>query len=188
MIEECCALSGTMIKLILAFAIVIVISQILVRFARSIRATVADVNGGKQVHVETPIAVFDLQPRDKLDPALAAMLIYPGATRMESQPPEYEADIHALGREYRILAAVYWTPTPADIVWEFYKRELPGWQERGQTGGGGSLTHKGEDGVRTLRVYRQNDRTLIETRISFNQKSDTLSASASSGPGFGTLR
>lgn len=177
-----------MVKLILVFVVVVVLSQILVRIARSIRATVSDSKAGKAVHIETPIGYFDLKPQEALDPALASILIYPGATRTESQPPEYEADIHVLGRDYRILVATYWTLTSADVVWEFYKRELPGWQEKRQRGQGRSLTQEAADGVRTVRVYTQNGGTFIETRVSQNPKADAAAAGQSSDTRFGILR
>jgi hypothetical protein len=177
-----------MFKFILIFALVILFSQILVRFVKSIRASVSNISGGKAVHVETPIAVFDVKPQDKPDPALATILVYPGATRAESQPPEYEADIQVLGREYRIVVATYWTLTPADVVWEFYKRELQGWQEKRQRGQGRSLSQKGADGVRTVRVYTQNGGTLIETKLSSNMKASAAAAGGPSDARFGILR
>lgn len=177
-----------MFKFILIFALLILVSQILVRFAKSIRASVSDTKSGKAVHIETPIAVFDVKPQDQLDPALAGILVYPGATRAESQPPEYEADIRALGREYRILVATYWTLTPADVVWEFYTRELQGWQQKRQRGQGRSLLQEGPDGVRTIRVYTQNGGTLIETKFSSNLRANATAAGGSSDTRFGILR
>ncbi len=177
-----------MVKFILIVVLVIVVSQLLVRFAKSIRASVSDTTSGKAVHIETPIAVFDVKAQEALDPALASILVYPGATRAEAQPPEYEADIRALGREYRILVANYWTMTPVDIVWEFYKRELQGWQEKRQRGQGRSLSQERADGVRTVRVYTQKGGTLIETKFSSNVKADATAASGSSATGFGVLR
>jgi hypothetical protein len=176
--------------LLLAFlmAVIVVLSQILVRFARSIRASVSDTKAGKNVHVETPIGVFDLKAQEKLDPALASFVVYPGATPAESQPPEYEADIQLLGREYRILVATYWTLTAADIVWEFYRRELPGWQEKRHRGQGRSLVQETPEGVRTVRVYTQNASTLIETRISQKPQAGAAAAGSSSDPRFGMLR
>jgi len=175
------------IKFVLILALVFVFSQILVRFARSIRATFTDGKGRKDVHVETPIGIFDLKSQEALDPALAGMLVYPGATRAEDQTAAYEADIHLLNRDYRILVATYWTMTPTDIVWDFYKRELPGWREKRQRGYGRSLFQEGPEGVRTVRVYTEGSGTNIETKISLNLKAAAATAS-SSGSRFGIPR
>ena len=177
-----------MLEIFLVCASVILISQLLGRFARSIRASVSDTSGGKAIHIQTPVAVFDVKPQGKVDPELAAILVYPGATPIESQPAEYEADIRALGREYRILVASYWTLTSADAVWEFYKRELQGWQEKRQRGYGRSLSQDGADGVRSVRVYTQNGGTLIETKFASRLKTGAAATGSSSDTRYGILR
>jgi hypothetical protein len=177
------------IKWLLLGFIVVTISQILVRFARGIRATVSDTKAGQSVHVETALGVFDLTPQEKLDPLLASFLVYPGATPTQSQPPEYEADLQLLGREYRIMLATYWTLTPADTVWEFYKRELPDWQEKRQRAYGRSLVQETPDGTRTIRIHKVQDAsTLIETRVSTRLKAAAAAAGSSSNTRFGILR
>jgi hypothetical protein len=177
------------IKWLLIGFVVVAISQILVRFAKGIRATVSDTKAGKAVHVATALGGFDLKPQEKLDPLFASMLVYPGATPAESQPPEYEADLQLLGREFRILVATYWTLTPADAVWEFYKRELPDWHEKRQRGYGRSLAQETVDGTRTIRIYKSQDgSTLIETRISIKHKTEAAAAGNSSNTRFGILR
>jgi hypothetical protein len=179
--------------LLLAFVftfVALVLSQLLRRLVRSMHATVSDAMLGKVVHVETPIGVFDLKPHDKLDPELASILVYPGATPVESQPREYEAEAKLLGQDFHVLVATYWTLTPADIVWEFYRRELPEWQESRQRGRGRSLIQQAADGVRTVRVYGQNSSTLIETKISLKHKAGAAAAGSggSSETRFGILR
>jgi hypothetical protein len=176
------------IKLLLFALFAFVLVQLLHRFARGFRATVSDQKAGKAVHVETPLGGFDLKPQEKLCPELASILVYPGATPTQSQPPEYEADGQFLGREFHILVATYWTSSPADVVWEFYRRELPDWQEKRQHGYGRSLVLETADGTRTVRVYSHNANTLIETRVSRKHKSQAGAAGESSDTRFGMLR
>ncbi len=170
-----------MIKLLLLAFFAFVLGHILLRFARGIRATVSDTKPGKAIHIQTPIGTLDLQPKADLHPTLASILVFPGATPVESQPPEYEADVHLLGREFHLFVATYWTLTPADVVWEFYRRELPGWQESRQRGRGRSLMRREPDCERSVRVYSQNGSTLIENKVSMT---GLASAAAAASGGF----
>lgn len=176
-----------MFKLLIIVLMAAVLGQILRRFAKSIRTNISDSKAGKSVHISTPIGVFDLKPQLQLDPALAGILVYPSAMRADSPPPEYDVDIQLLGQEYHIQIATYSTPSPEDIVWEFYRRELPGWQERRQGGQIRSLTQESPDGTRTVRIYARNGATHIETRFSRSQKAAAAVAS-SSDTRFGILR
>jgi hypothetical protein len=143
---------------------------------------------GKAVHVDTPVGFFDLKPHEKLDPELASMLVYPGATPAQSQSPEYEADAQFLGREFHVLLASYWTLTPADVVWEFYRRELPDWQEKRQRGYGRFLVQERADGTRKIRVYGHNGSTMIEIALYLKHKGEAAAAGNSSSSRFGMLR
>jgi hypothetical protein len=178
------------VKLLLLAFVAFVLSQLVLRIVRSMRIGVSDAMSGKAVHVETPIGIFDLKTHDKLDPELANMLMYPGASRTESQAPEYEVEAHVLGRDFRVLLATYWTLTPPDIVWEFYRRELRDWQEKRQRGLGRSLVQETPAGTRTVRVYGQNNSTLIETRVTVKRKAGAAAAGlgSSSETRFGVLR
>jgi hypothetical protein len=178
------------IKLLILAFFTFVIGHILLRFARGIKATVSDTKPGKAIYIQTSIGRFDLKSNSNLHPALANILVYPGATPAESQPPEYEADVQVLGREFRVFVATYWTLTPADVVWEFYRRELPGWQESRQRGRGRSLMRREPDCERTVRVYGQNGSTLIEKKVSMKGLASAAAAasSGSSDSGSGVLR
>jgi hypothetical protein len=178
------------IKLLLLAFVAFVLSQLVLRIARSMRIGVTDAMSGKAVHLETPIGVFDLKAHDKLDPELASMLVYPGASRAESQAAEYEAEAEVFGRDFRVLVTTYWTLTPTDVVWEFYRRELPDWQEKRRRGYGRSLVQETPEGTSTVRVYGQNNSTLIETRVTLKRKAGAAAAGlgGSSETRFGVLR
>lgn len=164
------------------------IGHILLRFARSIRATVVDDKLGKTVHVETPIVTFDLKPQPTRDPLLASIPMYPGAAPLESRPPEYEAGIQVLGRGFRILAATYWTATPVDVVWEFYKRELPDWEDSNSTAGR-ELVHHAPGCTRKVQVYSRDGRTLIDIGASLKRAAAAAAgAGTSSDSSYGVLR
>lgn len=180
-----------MIKLLLLAFFAFVIGQILLRFARGMQATASDAKPGKAIHARTSIGTFDLKPPSDLHPALASIMVYPGATPAESQSPGYEADVQMLGRESHIFVATYWTLTPADVVWEFYRHELPGWQETRQRGRGRSLMRREPDCERTVRVYSQNGSTLIENKVSMKLLASAATAATSgrsSDSGSGMLR
>jgi hypothetical protein len=179
-----------LIKLVLLACVAIALSQVLLALIRRMRVTITDAKAGKAVHVESPIGAFDLKPHEKLDPELASMLVYPGATAVKSQPPEYEAEGNLLGKQFHVLLAAYWTLTPVDMVWEFYRRELPDWTESRQRGRGRSLIRQSEDGTRTVRVYGQNSGTLIEMKVSLKRQAGAVGAGAAgaSETRFGMLR
>jgi len=174
--------------LLLAF-FAFVIGHILFRFARSIRATVADDKLGKTVHVETSIGTFDLKPQESKDPLLASIPVYPGAAPLESRPPEYEAGIQVLGRGFRMLTATYWTSTPVEVVWEFYKRELPDWEENGKGACGRELVHHEPGCTRKVQVYSRDGRTLIDIGASLKRAAAAAAgAGNSSDSSYGVLR
>jgi hypothetical protein len=175
-------LFALLILLLITFGV----GHLLLRFAKSIGATVSDTKMGKTVHLQTPIGTFDLKPQDGLDPSLAGMLVFPGAAHVESQPPEYQADIRLLGREYHMFSATYWTVSPVDVVWDFYKRELPDWQEEMGTNARGFVQRTPEC-TRKIQVFSRDGRTLIETGVSMN-RSAAAGADASSASGYGVLR
>lgn len=176
-----------MVKLVIIALMAALLGHILARFVRGIRATISEGAAGKAVHISTPIGVVDLKPQSELDPALASILVYPGATRTDAQLRGYEVDIQLLGRDYQILTATYSTTTPADIVWEFYKRELPGWEETRQGGEKPALAHDTPDGKQTVRIHTENGLTYIETRLS-RKKAATAAAAGASDSRFGMRR
>lgn len=179
-----------MIKLFIIGLFAFIIAQIVMRFVKGIQTSISDASSGKSVHIQTPIGTFDLKPHSDLHPALASIMVYPGATPVESQPPEYEVDVEMLGREFHVFVATYWTLTQVDVVWEFYRRELPGWQESRQRGRGRFLMRRETDCERTVRVYSQNGSTLIENKVSIKKLASAAAAasSLSSGSGSGVLR
>jgi hypothetical protein len=174
--------------LLLAF-FAFVIGHILHRFAKNISSTVTDDKLGKAVHVETPIGVFDLKPQPTKDPLLASIPVYPGAAPLESEPPEYEAGIRVLGRGFRMFAAKYWTSTPVDMVWEFYKRELPDWEENRKGAYGREYVHHECGCTRKVQVYSRDGRTLIDTAV-WRKGAAAVAAGAgnSSDSSYGVLR
>jgi hypothetical protein len=174
--------------LLLAF-FAFVIGHILLRFARSIRATVSDDKLGKTVHGETSIGVFDLRPQPSKDPLLASIPVYPGAAPLESEPPEYEAGIRVLGRGFRMFAAKYWTSTAVDVVWEFYRRELPDWEENHKSTYSREYVHHEPGCTRKVQVYSRDGRTLINT-AAWGKRAAAVAAGAgiSSDSSYSVLR
>jgi len=167
-------------KLLLIALVVLVVSQILLRFIRSIQFSVSNAVENKTIHVRTPIGTLDVKPKQELHPILQEIPKYPSATQVTSDPAEYEAEVHVLSREFQIFVATYWTSSPADAVWEFYRNALPGWQETRKRGQGRILVQDRSEGTVTVRVYSNRN---TDTHIEFRLLTGTLSnaATASSG-------
>jgi hypothetical protein len=127
---------------------------------------------GKEVHLRTPWGSLDGHPSDGLDPRLAKIMMYPGAAPVDSKASSFDAELHLLNREIKETTARYWTSTPEQIVWEFYQRELPDWQQKP----GKKLVKEADGVLQGIQVHAIGDRTIIEIGIS----TTTLAAGASS--------
>ena len=120
----------------------------------------------KTIHVENRFVTLDVRPQDHLNPELAGILVYPGATPQDVKAPESDLEVHLLNKTFRAASATYWTSTPVEIVWEFYRRELPGWHENVHHGTGRELLQSTADGnLKAIRVYSAEGRTMIETAV-----------------------
>lgn len=129
---------------------------------RNVRLSLEDFGGGKEVHIRAPIGTLDVQPHAKLGHDLAQIPLYPGAIPLADGVAEYEADVRLLNREFHLITANYWTPTPPEIVLDFYRRELQGWTESRLDH---SFTHDAGECVRKVRISAKSDRTLIEIGV-----------------------
>jgi len=145
-------------------ALVIVVGFVcMVAIAKRVKIT--ETNQGQEIHLQTPLGSLDATPRSKPDPRLASMLLYPGAISADRRAAEYESDIHFGPKHFRQIGADYWTSDPIDIVWEFYRRELPNWLVNPDRDIGHELVERTADCDRRIRVYRKQDRTVIEHSI-----------------------
>jgi hypothetical protein len=120
---------------------------------------------GTAVHLHTPIGTLDSEPQDKVDPRLARLPLYPGAMRKD---PATRQTVTRVDLNHGVLEEVssdHWTPDTVDQVWQFYRAQLPDWPRNLDESMGKELIHPEPDGVRLIRITRQNDRTLIEICI-----------------------
>jgi hypothetical protein len=116
----------------------------------------------KEIHLRTQWGSLDVHPAGSLDPRLSKIMMYPGAAPLDSGVSSYQAELHLLDRDIKEASAKYWTSTPEQIVWEFYQRELPDWQQKP-----GKKLVKEADGYRQgIQVQTAGDRTIIEIAIS----------------------
>lgn len=120
---------------------------------------------GEVMHLESPIGTLDVHPETKLDARLAQIPLYLGAMSSHATSAEIVTEIHLDARSLQDISASYWTPDPADRVFEFYRRELPDWPRNLNRATARELIHQDTDCVRLIRVTTQNGRTLIETSI-----------------------
>lgn len=156
----------------LIFATVFLVAFLGIRtIVNRMRDSLISTVNAKEVHLRTQWGSIDVRPSGSPDPRLGKILMYPGAAPLESGIPSYEAELHLLNRDIKESSVKYWTSTPEQIVWEFYQRELPDWQQKP-----GKKLVKEADGCRQgIQVQTVGDRTIIEVAIS----SGTLAAGAS---------
>ncbi len=156
-----------MLLLLIPFAIfaLVVLIGFVCMVALAKRVKIKETPEGQEIHLQTPLGSLDVEPRSKPDPRLASMILYPGAIRADRRGAGYESDIHFGPKHFKQIGADYWTSDPLDIVWEFYRRELPGWSINLAHDIGHELVERTTDCERFIRVYRKQDRTIIEHSI-----------------------
>lgn len=141
---------------------------------RKMRDSLTGAMNGKEVHLRSPWGSLDVHAAGSLDPRLAKIMMYPGAAPVESGVSSYEAELHLPNNDIKEVTARYWTSTPEQIVWEFYQRELPDWQQKP-----GMKLMKEVDGVlQGIHVQASGDRTIIEIGISTGKLAAGTSASS----------
>jgi hypothetical protein len=149
-----------------AFVIAFLVGAIaLWAIARSSTITETQTRAGKAVHLHTPIGTLDSVPQGKLDPRLAELPVYPGAMREDPASAQVVTQMDFNHGVLQEVSSTYWTSASADEVWQFYRHRLPDWPRNLDESMGKELIHPEPDGVRLIRVTRQNDRTVIEICI-----------------------
>jgi hypothetical protein len=139
---------------------------VLVIFAKTARVKVDGAGPRQTVHLEHRFVSLDVRPQDRPNPELAGVLIYPGAASLDKGVPGSDLEIHLLNKTFRAASASYWTSDPPEIVWEFYRRELPDWHESVNHGSGRELLQSSTGGnLKAIRVYPADGRTMIETGV-----------------------
>ncbi len=135
-------------------------------FAKRARISVTPTQFGKSVHVATPIGALDVHPEGKLDARLATVPVYPGALREDPEAAESVTELQFGGKTYLDISASYWTPDPADRVWEFYRQQLGDWlRNLDGVQGGKELIHREKEHALLVRVSKRGERTVIETCV-----------------------
>jgi len=151
-----------------AFALAFLVGVVfLLWFAKRLKITKTQTKAGQAMHFESPVGTLDMRPEEKLDARLASIPVYPGCLRETPLSADTVSELHYGHTTLQAVSAEYWTPDAEEIVWEFYRRELPDWPRNLDESTGKELIHREADGVRLLRVTRQKekDRTVIETCI-----------------------
>ena len=79
------------------------------------------------IKVDTPAGSLRVNTREKIDPRLLGVPIYPGArpTTDEAKSVSIESDLGDEARAFHLVAAEYRTPDSVDDVRAFYKKEVP---------------------------------------------------------------
>jgi hypothetical protein len=94
------------------------------RFASQVHVT-GTRNG---VRVDTPLGTIRAQKREKIDPKLLGMPLYPNATIVKGKAAgaRVDLDLDFADQSLEVMVVNMETPDPADKVIDFYRREAPG--------------------------------------------------------------
>jgi len=133
--------------------------------AKRTKVSQTETQYGPAVHVETPLATFDVHPEGKLDPRLARIPVYPGAMPQNSVGAEAVSEVHIGSRVLQEISASYWTPDDEHEVWDFYRQQLPDWPRNLDEAQGKELIRSQSDCVLLVRVTPRHERTVIDTCI-----------------------
>lgn len=120
-------------------------------------------SAGKSVHLDNPLGTLDIRREVQLDPRLAQIPLYPGARPQNPSSPESVTELRIRGHVLQDISVAYSTSDNAQQVWDFYRQQLPDWQENLDTAQGKELISREGDGVRLVRISNDGERTVIET-------------------------
>ena len=148
--------AGTMIFLMLLVAGVIV--------TRTVRVHTADGANGTDVAIDTPGGRLNIRTRDRMNPAVVGVPVYPGAYRTNdsgganiewrSRTGDSDKNLYVVGGEYR-------TRDSAPDVVEFYRRQLPSLMIVSEDNRSTRLEYK-EGGIkRIISISEKNGETRI---------------------------
>lgn len=151
----------------------------MLRFIKKTKVTTEMTNAGEAMHMETPLGTFDVRPETKLDARIASIPSYPGALPNQPGIADQVTEFHFRGQATTEVSTSYWTPDPAQVVQEFYARELPAWNRNLIAHTGWERVEQLPDCVRMVRVYTAQGRTIIEHSI---KPADYLKAAAQRSP------
>lgn len=133
--------------------------------AKHSRIIETQTSSGKALHVENFIGTLDSRPEKTLDPRLAKLPLYPGAMPVNPTSADTITRLDYGHGTLEEVSTTYWTPDAEDEVWHFYRSALPDWPRNLVKHLGKELIRPEPDGVRLIRITRQQDRTFIETCI-----------------------
>ena len=151
----------------------------MLRFIRKTKVTTNMTDAGEAMHMETPLGTFDVRPEKKLDARLASIPSYPGALPNQPEIADEVTEFHFHGQATTEVNTSYWTPDRAQVVTEFYTRELPGWNRNLIEHTGWERVEQLSEYVRMVRVYSAQGRTIIEHSI---KPADYLKVAAQRSP------
>jgi hypothetical protein len=129
--------------------------------------TIRQTDNGPELHWVGNLGALDIQRTQKSDPQLASMLKYPGAAPVFPRAEDSQIRVRIGKRQFGTTTRSYWTSDPAEVVWEFYRRELPGWTESVHCEKGQELIDPPTG--RAISIVQEPDRTLIECCVSARQ-------------------
>jgi hypothetical protein len=134
--------------------------------AKRIKFSQTETEFGKALHVESPVGTLDMHPEAKVDARLAPIPVYPGALPENPDAAESVIELDIGSTTLKEISASYWTVQSAERVWDFYRQQLPDWQENHhQVRSGRELIRQETDYVLLVRVSRRDDLTVIDTSV-----------------------
>jgi hypothetical protein len=172
-------ISFTFVPLLFIAIVVFVIAGRLLSLLRGAQFSITDSASGKTVHLESPLGGLDLKPHPDMDPALAAIPVFSGATRSTS--PAYEADIHFRRQSNRYIALNYSAAAVPAVVFDFYRNALPDWQEDRQRQSGHRLSHAIPGGEVAVEILGRGAHTWIRHAVAYHEQAMNAAAGNAAG-------
>ena len=97
------------------------------QFSKEVRVESRESEGGRTVHVKTPIGTIKVDSRERSDASLLGIPVYPKAelSRADAKSASVQLDLGDQHAGLNVAAAVYHTDDSVDQVRDFYKKEVP---------------------------------------------------------------
>ncbi|HVW11826.1 MAG TPA: hypothetical protein VHC90_24760 [Bryobacteraceae bacterium] len=153
---------STLLFICLIAGIAAVISGIVV--TKNIEVRTDTGLSGHDVAIETPGGRLDIRTHETINPALAGIPIYPGATRIPDSGGganvEWTSeDGHGDGLYF--MAGEFRTPDSARDVVDFYRKQLPNLIVISEKGHNTELEYRGGGMRRIISIHERDDGTRI---------------------------
>lgn len=156
-------LSAVLFAGMLVFVLMLIAGSVALKTVH-VHATERDAGaGGADVSIDTPAGRLNIRARDRMNPALAGIPIYPGATREDSGGAsiDWNSSRNNSDKSLYVLGGGFRTTDPARKVVDYYRSQLPNLLIVAENDRGTRLEYR-DGGIRRIIVIHESGG---ETRI-----------------------